>query len=375
MAVQTQPKSQAASQPGSDIVEAGAAEGVDQLWFEDPESGAALEIRVEDDTLWMTQRQLSRVFEVSDSTVSHHLKNAAAAEEIDLAQSMRVIREIREEGGRQVARPIRHYDLDAVLAVGYRVSSRRGTRFRRWATAALRERLTRDIEARNRSHGNALWALAGKEFAGAFQLARAALEKAAPGGLTEEARAVLDVVDGYARSFSLLLQYDEDRLPDALSAEGEAPVADLSPEEARAAIRQLKGRLAERGEDTDLFGQERGEGLEAVLGNIEQTFGGVPLYPTWRSRAAHLLYFIIKNHPFSDGNKRIGSFLFLLYIDKQKRLMRPDGRPLVEENGLVAMALLVAESAPAQRDLVLRLILGLISEDGAAKAGAEAPAA
>lgn len=340
----------------ADQSESMAPEG-GQLWFEDPESGASMPVIVENDTIWMTQRQLAKVFEVGDSTVSQHLANAYAADEIDKDESMRTVRVSREEGGRQVARSIKHYNLDAVLAVGYRVSSRRGTRFRRWATKALRERLMSELDQRRRTQDKGL-----SELAGAFKLLQQTIEANAA---SAEARAVLGMVERYARSFTLLLQYDEDRLPDAASAEGEAPIAELTTEEAREGVRLLKSKLAERGEDTDLFGRERGEGLDAVLGSIEQTFGGMPLYPTWRSRAAHLLYFTIKNHPFSDGNKRIGSFLFLRYLDKQQRLFHADGRPLVEDNALVAMALLVAESQPAQRDLVLRLILGLISEGDA----------
>lgn len=337
-----------------------AEQGGGQLWFEDPESGASMPVMVEDDTIWMTQRQLSKVFEVGDSTVSQHLTNAYAADEIDKEESVRTVRVTREEGGRQVARSIKHYNLDAVLAVGYRVSSRRGTRFRRWATQALRERIMAELEQRRRSQDKGL-----AELAGAFKLLQQTIQSDAA---SAEAKAVLSMVERYARSFTLLLQYDEDRLPDAASTHGEAPIAELTVEEAREGVRLLKSKLAERGEDTDLLGQERGEGLDAVLGAIEQTFGGMPLYPTWRSRAAHLLYFTIKNHPFSDGNKRIGSFLFLRYLDKQQRLYRADGRPLVEDNALVAIALLAAESQPAQRDLVLRLILGLISEEEQASA-------
>ena len=327
----------------------------DQLWFEDAESGASMSVMVEDDTIWMTQRQLGQVFEVGESTVSQHLSNAYAADEIDKEETIRSVRLLREEGGRKVARSIKHYNLDAVLAVGYRVSSRRGTRFRKWATNALRQKLMTELESRRRLQQGGF-----QELASALNLLERAM---ASDELSEEARQVLGVVDRYARAFTLLLQYDEDRLPDTAAADGEAPIAELTPEEAREAVKRLKSRLADRGEDTDLFGQERGDGLDAVLGAIEQTFGGAPLYPTWRSRAAHLLYFTIKNHPFSDGNKRIGSFLFLRYVDKQNRLYRADGRPLVEDNALVAMALLIAESQPAQRDLVLRLILGLISDD------------
>lgn len=331
--------------------------GSGELIFQDPETGAPLSILVEEDTIWMTQKQISRVFEVTESTVSGHLANAYAIGEIDVAETRRGVRIANDEGGRTVNREIRHYNLDAVLSIGYRVSSKRGTRFRRWATQALRERLMADLDAKRRADSAAL-----KEMVNAFNLARMAIEASTeedgPPPMSEEARAILDVVDRYARSFTMLLQYDEDRLPEP-SGEGESLV-ELTIEDARFAITQLKSRLAEKGEDTDLLGQERGGALEGILGAIEQTFGGEPLYPGWRSKAAHLLYFIIKDHPFADGNKRIGSFLFLHYVDRQGRLKLPDGRPRIEDNALVAMALLIAQSEPAHRELVLRLIDGLI---------------
>ena len=181
--------------------------------------------------------------------------------------------------------------------------------------------------------------------------------------VTDEGRAVLEVVQQYTRAWRLLLEYDEGRLSEK-PTNPRKPSADLSPADARAAISRLRESLAARGEATNLFGQERNDQLDGIVGAIEQTFGGEPLYPTVQGRAAHLLYFVIKDHPFADGNKRIGTLLFLEYLRRNRLLTRPDGSPRFADNAMVALALLVAESEPVQKDLMIRLILNLL-EDGA----------
>lgn len=333
--------------------------GVENLVFDGGEDGASVRVRVEDDTVWMTQAQMAQVFEIGVNTVSDHLSKIFSSDEIDQTDAVRRIRIQRNEGGRMVGRELKHYNLDAIISVGYRVSSRRGTRFRKWATRVLRDRLQNDFE-RHRSIADTRLT----ELQRVLSLARDAMHQAAEDGrfeLSDEARAVMDVIERYARSFTLLLQYDEDRLPDGSENAGdEEEMVELTVEAARETIAAFKQARAALGEDTPLLGQERGDALEGILGNIEQTFGGVPLYPSIALRAANLLYFVIKDHPFSDGNKRIGSLLFLRYLEINDRLVRSDGRLLIEDNALVAIALLVAESDPAQRELVVRLILGLL---------------
>jgi prophage maintenance system killer protein len=181
--------------------------------------------------------------------------------------------------------------------------------------------------------------------------------------VTDEGRAVLDVVEQYTRSWQLLLEYDERRLPES-PRHPVSPSGTLSLESARRAIGSFRDVVGSRGSRTDLFGHERGDQLAAILGNVEQTFGGVPLYPSAQTRAAHLLYFLIKDHPFTDGNKRIGTLLFLEYLRRNGLLVRPDGTLRLADTTMVALALLVAESEPRQKDLMTRLVLSLI-EDGA----------
>jgi prophage maintenance system killer protein len=253
-------------------------------------------------------------------------------------------------------RPVRFYNLDVIVSVGYRVKSVQGARFRQWATRTLREHLLRGYtlnERRLRERGL-------NEVEQAVDLLARTLTAHAL--VTDEGQAVLELVRNYTRTWSWLLEYDENRLA-TKPARPVVPSAGPSADEARAAIAKLRDDLARRGEAGSLFGQERGDGLVGILGSIEQTFGGEPLYPSAQARAAHLLYFIIKDHPFSDGNKRIGTLMFLEYLRRNGLPRRADGAPRLADTAMVALALLIAESAPAQKDLMIRLVLNLLGDE------------
>ncbi|MEO6665658.1 MAG: Fic family protein, partial [Nitrospiria bacterium] len=178
--------------------------------------------------------------------------------------------------------------------------------------------------------------------------------------VSDEGRGVLDVITRYAKSWLLLKEYDEHKL--AIPEHRKPARTAFDYARARRAIDTLKARLTENGEATDLFGQERGQQLAGLLGSIEQTFGGEPLYPSIGEKAAHLLYFVIKDHPFSDGNKRIGSFLFILFLRENGYLQDAAGALKINDNALVALALLTAGSEPANKDLMIRLIMNLLAE-------------
>ncbi len=254
-----------------------------------------------------------------------------------------------------MVRDVEFFNLDAIISVGYRVNSKRGTQFRIWATRTLREHLLRGYtlnERRLRERG------LGEIEQAVGLLARTLTAHAL---VTDEGQAVLQVVQRYTRSWRLLLEYDEDRLA-SVPGRPVAPDSGLSLGEARAATASLRAELTTRGEAGPLFGQERGDGLARILGAIEQTFGRKPLYPSAQVRAAHVLYFVIKDHPFGDGNKRIGTLLFLEYLRRNGLLLRTDGTPRLADNAIVALALLVAESEPKQKDLMIRLVLNLLED-------------
>lgn len=327
--------------------------GGEVVLYKAPDGEVQLDVRLERETVWLSLDQMTKLFRRDKSVISRHLRNVFISRELERKA---VVAKNATTAADGKTYQVEYFNLDAILSVGYRVNSKRGTQFRIWATRTLKDHLLHGYtlhEKRLREKG------LGEIEQAVGLLARTLTQHAL---VTDEGRAVLEVVQHYMRAWRLLLEYDEGRLPEK-PAHPLKPTADLSLEAAREAIGRLRESLAARGEASDLFGQERSDQLHGIVGAIEQTFGGEPLYPTVQARAAHLLYFVIKDHPFTDGNKRIGTLLFLEYLRRNRMLMRSDGTPRLADNAMVALALLVAESEPAQKDLMIRLILNLL-EDG-----------
>ncbi len=335
------------NQPGGEIV-----------IYETPDGEVRVDVRLEQETVWLTQQQMGALFGRERSVIAKHIGNAYREGELDPGATCAKFAQVQTEGGRTVSREVDQYSLDVIISVGYRVKSARGTRFRIWATRTLREHLLRGYTLSERRLAER--GLGEVEQAIAL-LARTLTSHAL---VTGDGQAVLDVVRRYTRAWRLLLEYDEKRLPDR-PANPAPPAAALSLADAQAAVARLRQELAARGEAGALFGQERGNALAGILGAVEQTFGGEPLYPSTQARAAHILYFVIKDHPFGDGNKRIGTLLFLEYLRRNGLLLRADGEPRLADNAMVALALLIAESEPSQKDLMIRLVLNLLEEDRA----------
>jgi len=249
--------------------------------YETPDGGARVEVLVGDDSVWLTEKQMADLLDTTSRNIGLHVQNAYGEGELAEEATTKDSFVVRPEGGRQVRRRIRHYNLDVIISVGYRVKSRRGTQFRIWANGVLRDHLFRGYtlnEKRLLAHG--------VEFDQAVALLTATLQNqqlVAPEGL-----AVLDVVQRYARSWRMLRAYDEDELPSA-PAQTSAPIASLGIVAARETIRTLRDDMVGQGENPGMYGQERGDALESILLNIEQTWSGEALYPTIESRAAHLL--------------------------------------------------------------------------------------
>lgn len=319
--------------------------------YEAPDGDARVEVVVGDDTVWLTQAQMVDLFGRDVSVVARHIQNVFAEGELSRETSLQILQTSPGTKGR----PTTYYNLDVVISVGYRVKSKRGTQFRIWATNVLRDHLIQGYTLNEKR-----LQAKGVEFEQALALLSATLRNQEL--VTDEGQAILEVVQRYARTWRMLRAYDEDQLSDA-PAQTSAPLATLDISAARATIRTFRDDMVNRGEDPGLFGQERGDALESLLLNIEQTWGGVPLYPTIESRAAHLLYFVIKDHPLSDGNKRTGSLLFLDYLRRNGALLGSNGQPRFSDTALVALALLVAESEAKHKDLVIRLVLNLLAED------------
>lgn len=325
--------------------------GGEVLVYEAPDGAVRVEVKLDRDTVWLTQDQMSRLFGRERSVVTKHVRNVFREGELDANSVCAKFAHTAADGKTY---QVDHFNLDVIISVGYRVKSAQGVRFRQWATRTLRDHLVRGYTLnQQRFEHNA------RELEAALALVR----KAAAGEAlsTDQGRGLVDVIARYTQTFLLLQRYDEGLLVEPKGiAGGVLPRAD----EARVAIVRLKHDLLARGEATDLFGREREEGLAALLGNLDQSVFGEPAYPTIESKAAHLLYFVIKNHPFADGNKRIGSFLFVEFLHRNGRLVR-NGEAVINDVGLAALALLVAESAPKDKEVMIRLVMNMLAEPAA----------
>ena len=321
--------------------------------FEAP--SGQIDVRLARDNVWLSLPQLATLFGRDKSVISRHIRNVFAEAELERAATVANFATVQNEGGRAVERQQEHYNLDLIISVGYRVKSREGIRFRQWATRILKDHLTRGYTLdRQRLEHNA------RELEAALLLVRRTLSNAE---LAHDAGSGLaEIVVRYTQTFLWLQRYDEGLLTDPRGhAGGELPPV----AEARAGIAALKADLMNNGQASALFGNEREDGLAALLGNLDQTVFGEPAYPTLESRAAHLLYFVVKNHPFSDGNKRIGAFLFAGFLHRNGRLFGADGSPVVNDVGLAALSLLVAQSRPDEKDVLIRLIMNMLAGEAA----------
>jgi prophage maintenance system killer protein len=315
------------------------------------DNGSQVSVNMDGETIWLTQRQLSELLDTSTDNIGLHLKNIFASGELHESATTEDFSVVQKEGNRNITRVVRHYNLDAIISVGYRVNSKRGTQFRQWATRVLREHLTQGFSIdRQRFESNA------SELEAALELVRRTAQSP---DLSEDAgRGLVEIVSRYTQTFLLLQRYDEGLLKEPSGTKG-GTLPSIS--QVRKDVAVLKKDLMARGEASDLFAQERGDALVAILGNLDQTILGEPAYPTIESKAAHLLYFVIKNHPLADGNKRTGAFLFVDFLHRNHALIR-DGQVVINDIGLAALALLVAESAPNQMATMIRLIENMLAQ-------------
>lgn len=323
------------------------------LLYQTKEGDVSFEVRLGDDSVWLTQNEMAQLFETTQKNITMHLKNVYAHEELSEMATSKNFLLVRSEGKRQVKRSIKHYNLDAIISVGYRVNSKRSSYFRIWATGVLRDYLMQGyaLNQKKLKHSQQIITRL-EETLGLFK------KQLINSASTDEARGLLSVITEYARTFVLLNQFDQGELPRKNLHSKITYEIDLN--EAELGIDELKQALIEKGEGSDLFGRQKDNGLAGVLGNILQTFDGKYLYPTVEEQGAHLLYLIIKNHPFTDGNKRIGALLFIWFLQKNKCHLKNNGEIKINDNALAAIALLIAQSDPSQKDAMIDLIINLI---------------
>lgn len=319
--------------------------------------GPELRVRFEGETVWLSQAEIAALFEKDVRTINDHIKNVYKEAELSQNQTIRNFRIVQKEGTKEVKRDINFYNLDMIISVGYRVNSKRGTQFRIWATQRLRDFLVKGYainEKRLKDLENLQAKL--KDLEGAHKLIQQALESKRLDGYEKE---LLNIITDYANTWFVLNQYDK----------GELEITDVSKKKAksldyveiRKSIDKFKARLGIKKEAGTLFGQEIGGKFQGALGSIGQTFGGKNLYPSIEEKAAHLLYFCIKDHPFADGNKRIGSLMFLLYLVQNNYLLNKRGERKINDSALAALALLVAESNPHNKEVMIKLVVNLIN--------------
>ena len=306
-----------------------------------------VDVRFEQESVWLSIDDMVHLFQKSRSTVNEHILNIYKEKELEEETSMRKIG-ISDFS----TKPTNLYNLDVIISVGYRVRSKQGTQFRIWATARLKDYLLK---------GYALNQKRLQQNAAELEQALALIQKtaASPELTLESGRGLVDIVSRYTQTFLWLQQYDEGLLGEPKGENGGALPSAI---EARTALAALKQQLMARGEATDLFARERGDGLDALLGTLEQSVFGEPAYPSIESKAAHLLYFIVKNHPFSDGNKRSGAFLFVDFLHRNDRLLNRSGQAVINDTGLAALTLLVAESDPKQKETLIRLMMHMLQQ-------------
>jgi death-on-curing family protein len=316
--------------------------------YQDAKGRPAMDVRLEQETVWLTQKQMASLFDTERSVITKHLRNILKEEELQEAAVCAKFAHTAADGKNYRTS---FYNLDAILSVGYRVNSKRGTQFRIWATRVLREYLVRGVTLnRQRLETNA------REIEAALELVRRTISS--PQLTADMGRGLVEVISRYTHTFLWLQRYDDGLLTDPKGEPGgELPTA----EEARLAIAQLKVDLITRGQAGELFGQEPSDGLTAILGNLQQSAFAQPAYPSIESKAAHLLYFVIKNHPFADGNKRIAAMLFVEFLNRNGRLFLASGEAVVNDIGLAALALLIAESNPKDKDLLIRLTMNMFA--------------
>ena len=319
------------------------------ILYQSPDGTASLEVRLDHETVWLAQSQLADLFDVNVPAISKHIRNILGSGELDTSATVSKMEKVQIEGGRKVRRSQTLYNLDMIISIGYRVNSVKATRFRIWATRVLRDHIVKGYtvnEQRLKEESAKLL-----EMQRTVELLARTLENREL--VSGTGRDVLRVIGDYAYALTLLDRYDHGTL--AIEETTGKALHIITYDEAMGIVSSMKGEF------DGLFGIEKDQGFKSALGAIYQTFGGNELYPSVEEKGANLLYFVVKNHAFSDGNKRIAAALFIYFLGMNGILYRPDGGKRLADNALVALTLLIAESRPEEKDTIVKVIVSLIN--------------
>ncbi len=312
-----------------------------------------VQVKFENETVWLSQKQMAQLFEKDTDTVGLHLQNIYKSGELDEISTTEESSVVQLEGKRNVKRNIKLYNLDAIISVGYRVNSKRGIQFRIWANKILKEYLIKGFsinEKRLTQRNEQL-----KELQDSVKILGNILEHKSLSN--DESVGLLKIISDYAYALDILDQYDYQNLE--IKDTSGKETFQLTYEEAMKQIMLVKKAHG----NSDLFGREKDESFQSSVATIYQTFSGTDLYPSIEEKAANLLYFITKNHSFSDGNKRIAAFLFLYFLERNGILFDKNGNKRIADNTLVALTLMIAVSKPDEKDTMTKVIVNLINKN------------
>lgn len=313
-------------------------------------TGPEIQVKLEKDTVWLDAHLIAQLFDVNRPAIVKHINNIYKTGELDKKSTCSILEQVAADGK---IRKMNLYNLDMIISVGYRVNSQRATQFRIWATKTLKEHLVKGYTINEKRLLQAKNQL--QELQGTISFLQ---EKAKHELLAGQEQEIFNLLANYSRTLTLLEQYDKEKLSLIKNTKGRFI---LKYEEAINVISKIKKDLVAKKEASDLFGQENSDKFKGILGSIYQTFNRKELYPSLEEKAAHLLYFIIKDHPFVDGNKRIASFLFVYYLDKNDFLYRSAGEKKINDNTLTALALLIAVSNSSEKDKLIKIITNLLA--------------
>jgi death-on-curing family protein len=300
---------------------------------------------VKNETLWLTQQQVAEIFEVQKAAISKHVKNIFDSLELNKASTVSILETVEKEGNRMITRQQEHYNLDLIISIGYRVNSKKATLFRQWATKTLKSHI---VDGYTINHERI------KHNYNAFIKAVDLVQKSLPAQNSFDASSAMELIKLFASTWLSLDAYDKSEV---LTTTGTRKKVELTAQELQSVLAELKQELMDKKEASEIFGVERqSNSIEGIVGNVFQTFDGKDVYPTIEEKAVNLLYFIIKNHPFIDGNKRSGAFAFIWFLNKNGLLNSQKITPVA----LTSLTILVAESHMNNREQIIGLILLLL---------------
>jgi len=311
--------------------------------------GPKLNVRLDKDNIWLTQSQIAQLFGTQRPAITKHFNNIFNSGELRKNSVSSILEHTATDGKTYKTQ---FYNLDAIISIGYRVNSKLATQFRIWATKTLKDHLVKGYTINEKRLSQAQERL--NELTETIEFLK---EKSSNELLANQQQELLNLLSDYSKTLSLLVQYDKGKLTLVKKAKGKYKI---NFNDAFAVILKIRDELISKKEASEIFGQERDDNFKAILGNIYQTFGGVDLYPSLEEKAAHLLYFIIKDHPFNDGNKRIAAFLFIYYLDRNNFLYKKSGEKKINDNALATLALLIAISDPKEKDKMVKIITNLL---------------